>query len=147
MAEPGLSPADVCHCFAVRQAARWISQLYDQHLAAAGLRSTQYAILAHLDRQGPAGIAQLAEAMVMDRTTMTRNITPLDREGLVEIVQSETDRRRKAVGLTVRGRERLAQARPLWRRAQAAFERHYGAQEAAAMRAMLRSVPHGGKAR
>lgn len=143
MAEAGLSPADVCHCFAVRQAARWISQLYDQHLAEAGLRSTQYAILGHLERNGPAGIAELAEALVMDRTTMTRNVTPLERDGLVAIVQAETDRRRKEVRLTPRGRARLAQARPLWRRAQADFERHFGAAEAAAMRAMLRAVPQG----
>lgn len=143
MAETVLTPADVCHCFAVRQAARWISQLYDQHLAGAGLRSTQYAILAHLDRRGPASIQQLAEAMVMDRTTMTRNVTPLERDGLVEIAQAETDRRRKEVRLTAAGRQRLAQARPLWRRAQAAFERHYGAKEAAAMRKMLRAVPQG----
>lgn len=143
MAEAGLSPADVCHCFAARQAARWISQLYDQHLAAVGLRSTQYAILAQLDRKGPASIVQLAEAMVMDRTTMTRNVTPLEREGLVAIVQAESDRRRKEVRLTAQGKARLAQARPLWRRAQAAFERHYGPTEAAAMRAMLRAVPQG----
>jgi DNA-binding MarR family transcriptional regulator len=143
MAEAGLSPADVCHCFAVRQAARWISQLYDQHLAGVGLRSTQYAILSHLERSGPASIAQLAEAMVMDRTTMTRNVTPLERDGLVAIVQADADRRRKEVRLTAPGRARLAEARPLWRRAQAAFERHYGAAEAGAMRAMLRAVPQG----
>lgn len=143
MAEAGLSPADVCHCFAVRQAARWISQLYDQHLADAGLRSTQYAILAHLEREGPASIAQLAEAMVMDRTTMTRNVTPLERDGLVAIVQAAADRRRKEVRLSALGRERLRQARPAWRRAQAAFEKHYGATQAAAMRTMLRDVPQG----
>lgn len=143
MAEAGLSPADVCHCFAVRQAARWISQLYDQHLAACGLRASQYGILSQLARSGPVGIAQLAEAMVMDRTTMTRNVTPLQRDGLVEIAQSDTDRRRREVRLTAQGRARLAQARPLWRRAQAAFERHYGAREAAAMRTMLRAIPQG----
>jgi DNA-binding MarR family transcriptional regulator len=85
--------------------------------------------------------------MVMDRTTMTRNVAPLEREGLVEIVQAERDRRRKEVHLSQRGRERLAQARPAWRRAQAAFERHYGPSEAAAMRAMLRAVPAGAASR
>jgi DNA-binding MarR family transcriptional regulator len=143
VAETGLSPADVCHCFAVRQAARWITQLYDQHLAACGLRSSQYAILALLERRGPASMAELAQAMVMDRTTMTRNVSPLERDGLLEVLQDAADRRRKEVRLSAAGRERLAAARPLWRRAQAAFERHYGSKDAAALRAMLRAVPPG----
>jgi DNA-binding MarR family transcriptional regulator len=138
-----LTPMDVCHCFAVRQAGRWISQLYDQHLAGCGIRSTQYAILSQLDRIGAAGIASLAEAMVMDRTTITRNVTPLERDGLVEIAASATDRRRKELRLTAKGRETLATARPHWRRAQAAFEKHFGAEEAAALRTLLRAVPQG----
>ena len=139
----GLTPGDVCHCLAVRQAGRWISQLYDQHLAECGLRATQYAILAQLDRLGPVSIAALADAMVMDRTTITRNITPLARDGLVQIAAGPGDRRRKCVALTAHGRQTLAAARPLWRRAQAAFEKHFGAEQAAAMRALLRQVPQG----
>ena len=138
-----LTPMDVCHCFAVRQAGRWISQLYDQHLAVCGLRSTQYAILAQLDRLGPASIAQLAEAMVMDRTTITRNVTPLERDGLLEIAAAEGDRRRKALRLSPRGSQALAAARPHWRRAQQAFERHFGPEQAAALRTLLRAVPEG----
>ena len=138
-----LTPMDVCHCFAVRQAGRWISQLYDQHLAACGLRSTQYAILAQLDRLGPASIAQLAEAMVMDRTTITRNVTPLERDGLIAIVADDHDRRRKQLCLTSHGRRTLAAARPHWRRAQQAFEQHFGSQQAAALRTLLRAVPQG----
>src|SRR4051794_37602395 len=115
---PALTPMDVCHCFAVRQAGRWISQLYDQHLAACGLRSTQYAILAQLDRLGAASIAALADAMVMDRTTITRNVTPLERDGLLEIAASAVDRRRKELRLTTQGRQALAAARPHWGRAQ-----------------------------
>jgi DNA-binding MarR family transcriptional regulator len=139
----GLTPGDVCHCLAVRQAGRWISQLYDQHLAACGLRSTQYAILSQLEHLGPASIAALAEAMVMDRTTITRNITPLERDGLVEIAAAPDDRRRKCVALTPHGRRTLLAARPHWRRAQAAFEQHFGAEQAAAMRTLLRQVPQG----
>jgi DNA-binding MarR family transcriptional regulator len=134
---------DVCHCFAVRQAGRFISQLYDQHLAACGIRSTQYAILAQLDRLGPVGVAGLAQAMVMDRTTITRNVTPLERDGLVEIAATPGDRRRKELRLTAAGRATLAAARPHWKRAQAAFEKHFGAQQAAALRTLLRAVPRG----
>lgn len=139
----GPTPVEVCHCMAVRQAARWISQLYDQHLAACGLTSTQYAVLSHLQRAGAASVAQVAESMVMDRTTLTRNLAPLERDGLVQVVAAEGDRRRKVLSLTPAGTQRLAAARPQWRRAQAAFERHFGDQEAAAMRTLLREVPHG----
>ncbi|MBA2964884.1 MULTISPECIES: MarR family winged helix-turn-helix transcriptional regulator [Ramlibacter] len=135
--------ADVCHCAAVRQAGRWITQLYDEHLAAVGLRSTQFAVLSQLDRGGPLGIVGLAEAMVMDRTTITRTVTPLERDGLVAIEAAEGDRRRRVVTLTAKGRTVLAAARPHWRRAQAAFERHFGADEATAMRGLLRAVPQG----
>lgn len=141
--EKGLTPADVCHCLAVRQAGRWITQLYDQHLGRCGLRSSQYAILSRLNQLGATSIAALADAMVMDRTTITRNITPLERDGLLRIAASENDRRRKLVELTDRGRERLAAARPHWREAQAAFEKHFGARQAAAMRSLLRQVPTG----
>ena len=143
MARAELTPADLCHCMAVRQAGRWITQLYDQHLAACGLRASQYAVLSRLERLGAAGIADLAEALVMDRTTTTRTIAPLERDGLVAIEPSETDRRRKCVVLTAHGRATLAQARPHWRRAQAAFEKHFGPQQAGAMRDLLRQVPHG----
>lgn len=138
---------EVCHCMAVRQAARWISQLYDQQLSACGLTSPQYAVLSHLQRAGESSVAQLADAMVMDRTTLTRNIAPLERDGLVQVAGAEADRRRKVLTLTEAGREKLAAARPLWRKAQAAFERHFGADEAAAMRTLLRQVPRGRKAR
>jgi DNA-binding MarR family transcriptional regulator len=143
MAGTELTPSDLCHCLAVRQAGRWITQLYDQHLAGCGLRASQYAVLSRLERLGPTGIAELAEALVMDRTTTTRTIAPLQRDGLVEIAPAEDDRRRKCVALTARGRATLAEARPHWKRAQAAFEKHFGPQQAAAMRDLLRQVPHG----
>lgn len=136
-------PADACHCLAVRQAGRWIGQLYDRHLAGCGLTSAQFSILAQLDHLGGAGIAGLAQAMVMDRTTITRNIAPLERDGLVRIEADAQDGRRKVLALTAQGRAALVRARPHWRRAQAAFEKHLGARDAAAMRDMLRKVPQG----
>lgn len=138
-----LGPADLCHCLAVRQAGRWISQLYDKHLAEVGLSAAQYGVLSQLHRGGPASIAGLAEAMVMDRTTMTRTIAPLERDGLLRVEAGAEDRRRKLVHLTEEGRARLAAARPHWKRAQAAFERHFGTEDAAAMRTLLRAVPKG----
>ncbi len=138
-----LAPTDVCHCLVVRQAGRWITQLYDQHLAGTGLSSTQYTLLSQLAHLGSASMAELAEAMVMDRTTVTRNVMPLERDGLVEITPAGDDRRRKVVRLTPHGRGTWAAARPRWKQAQAAFEKHFGIDEAAVLRKLLRDVPRG----
>ncbi|WP_427912920.1 MarR family winged helix-turn-helix transcriptional regulator [Ramlibacter sp. MMS24-I3-19] len=144
----GAGAAHPCYSLAVRQAGRWITQLYDQHLAEVGLTSSQYGVLSHVDRLGPVGLAALAQAMVMDRTTLTRNLAPLERAGLVEIVAGEGDRRRKDLRLTPSGSEKLRAARPHWRRAQAAFEKHFGSDDAAALRSLLHNVPGGrGRAR
>src|SRR5271157_2996991 len=77
--------AVLCNCQAIRQAARQVTQLYDRHLAPVGLRTTQFSLLARLERAGPLAINELAARMVMDRTTMGRALRPLQREGLVAI--------------------------------------------------------------
>jgi len=83
-----LEAALACNCLAIRQAARHVTQIYDQHLAPAGLRTTQFSVLARLDRLGPVAIHELAASLVMDRTTMGRALRPLSarawlRSGLV----------------------------------------------------------------
>lgn len=129
-----------CNCFAVRSAARHVTQLYDQFLAPSGLRATQFSILAKLDRLGPMTINALAEAMVTDRTTLARNIGPLQRDGLISIEASATDRRAKQLHLTRTGTKRLDEARKAWSQAQTQFEHTYGAKRAASLRDMLRAV-------
>jgi DNA-binding MarR family transcriptional regulator len=80
-----LPSPEECNCFAVRAAARHVTQSYDQFLAPTGLRTTQFSILAKLKRKGPLTINALAEDMVMDRTTLGRNILPLERDGLIRV--------------------------------------------------------------
>src|SRR6516164_11562083 len=104
------STAQDCVCLAVRQAARHVTQFYDRMLAPSGLRTTQFSLLAKLRRQGPITINALAAEMVMDRTTLGRNILPLEREGLISITAGRTDRRSKEIRLTDAGLERLRQA-------------------------------------
>ena len=87
-----------CNCFAVRAAARHVSQSYDQFLAPTGLRTTQLSILTKLKREGPLTINTLAEGMVMDRTTLGRNILPLERDRLIRIERVASDRNPSAVG-------------------------------------------------
>src|SRR5439155_1266801 len=91
---------------AVRAAARHVTQVYDQLLAPAGLRTTQFSILAKLKRLGPLTINTLARDMVMDRTTLGRNILPLERDGLIRIEATPSDRRAKELHLTKAGEKR-----------------------------------------
>ena len=90
-----LPSSEECNCFAVRAAARHVTQYYDQFLAPTGLRTTQFSILAKLKRKGPLTINALAEDMVMDRTTLGRNILPLERDGLIRVEPAASDRRAK----------------------------------------------------
>ena len=129
-----------CNCLAIRQASRHVTQFYDQLLAPSGLRTTQYAILSRLQRSGPVPINALAAALVMDRTTLGRNILPLERDGLIEIGASPADRRRREVRLTPDGAARLRAARRGWAVAQQRFDEVFGAARAAALRDLLREV-------
>jgi DNA-binding MarR family transcriptional regulator len=129
-----------CNCFAVRSAARHVTQFYDQFLAQSGLRTTQFGILARLKRLGPLTINVLAKDMVMDRTTLGRNILPLERDGLIRIEATPSDRRAKELHLTKAGEKRLQAARKGWAEAQARFETTYGPKRAAELRKMLKSL-------
>ena len=129
-----------CNCLAIRQAARHVTQFYDQLLAPSGLRATQLAILGRLQRGGPMPINALAAELVMDRTTLGRNILPLQRDGLIEIGASSTDRRRREVRLTPAGTARLRAATQNWKVAQQRFDQVFGADRAAALRDLLREV-------
>jgi len=129
-----------CHCFAVRAAARHVTQFYDQLLASTGLRATQFTILATLHAQGPLSINSLASVIVMDRTTLGRNILPLQRKGLIKIERGASDRRAKELRLTRAGAKRLQAAVRGWEQAQAQLEDTIGGKRTAALRAMLWAV-------
>jgi DNA-binding MarR family transcriptional regulator len=129
-----------CNCFAVRAAARHVTQFYDQLLAPTGLRTTQFSILAKLNRHEPLTINALAEDMVTDRTTLSRNILPLERDGLIRIEPTASDRRAKKLHLTKAGKKRLHDALKVWSQAQARFETSFGVKRAAELRTLLRAV-------
>lgn len=135
-----MTAESVCNCLALRQAARQITQLYDDALAATGLRVTQYSVLAMLARLGPSSQQALADALVMDRSTLGHNLRPLERERLVKLAVDPEDRRTRRLELTARGKTKLAAARGCWRSAQERFESRYGAANAKQLRAMLRAV-------
>ena len=129
-----------CNCFAVRSAARHVTQLYDQLLAPVGLRVTQFSILAKLRRRGPLTINALAGDMVMDRTTLGRNIQPLERDGLIRIEPAPSDRRAKELHLTKAGEKRLEAGFEAWAKAQARFEASFGTKRSVELRMLMRAV-------
>jgi DNA-binding MarR family transcriptional regulator len=133
-----------CNCLALRQAARHVTQFYDQFLAPSGLRATQYSILARLQRKGPMTINTLAAELVMDRTTLGRNILPLQRDGLIAVGPGEFDRRSKELRLTSAGAARFRAALKGWRAAQAQFESVFGVDRARELRALLHDVATNG---
>ena len=140
MSRSAYSGPEDCNCLAVRQAARHITQFYDQLLAPSGLRTTQFSILAKLRQMGRMTINGLAAEMVMDRTTLGRNILPLERDGLIAVAQGSRDRRSKELQVTAAGEARFREGMQGWVEAQRRFEKALGAERAADMRGLLRSV-------
>lgn len=129
-----------CYCASLRQASRYLTSFYDQMLSGSGLRVTQFSILAKLRRAGPASVNQLARTMVMDRTTLARNLQPLVRDELVVINSGELDRRERVIALTERGRELVTAALPAWERAQQLFAERYGLEQAEQLRTTMSEV-------
>ena len=127
-------------CFAIRQAARYVSQLYDRHLANVGLTITQFSLLGRLKRTGPMTMKQMAEAMRMQRTTLVRTIQPLRRNGLVSSEALGSDPRTLSIALTAEGEALLSAAREHWYAAQAEFEHRFGAERAAVLRGELFAI-------
>lgn len=134
------TPLPECHCLALRQATRHVTQFYDRWLAPTGLRTTQFSILAKLKGLGPMTINALAGELVMDRTTLGRTMLPLERDGLISVGTATADRRSKELHLTEAGVEQLRAARKLWGEAQTRFEAAFGGERASALRNELRAV-------
>ncbi len=109
--------ASSCALLSLRKASRAVTQLYDAALSPSGLKGTQFSLLAAVVFAGEAPMTRLAEALVMDRTTLTRNLGPLKRAGLIESRRGK-DHRTRVVAVTQRGRRILRKAYPLWEAAQ-----------------------------
>ena len=107
-----------CLCFALRRAARAVTQHYDRLLRPSGLRTTQFSLLALLAQAGPMPMTRLATRLGLERTTLTRNLGPLAAKGWVAVEEDE-DRRVRNVRITPPGKAKAKAALPLWRKAQA----------------------------
>lgn len=109
-------------------------------IVGSGIHAQQFPILAIIMHKGPLTITELAEEMAMDRTTLTRSLSHLERDGHIAIVSEKKDRRNKIITLTVCGKEQLDVAIKMWRLAQAEFESRFGAERAASLREELRAA-------
>ncbi len=119
---------DHCACFALRQAAREITRFYEERMGDLGLTAGQFTILTALHGAADIPFARLASGLGMDRTTLSRALRPLAREGLVEL-SPEGPRRRRSARLTQAGRRRFAEALPKWHAAQAAAAARFGGRD------------------
>jgi len=137
--EAGSEP-EICNCLALRQAARHVTQFYDQFMAPTGLRTSQFSILVRLRRQGPMKINALAAQLLLDRTTLGRNLLPLQRAGLISIARGKTDRRSREVSLTASGVERMRAGIKRWAAAQREFEARFGGERSVELRGLMHAV-------
>jgi DNA-binding MarR family transcriptional regulator len=127
----------VCSNGAMRRAARRLGQLYDDVIAASGLKATQLGLLFEIKRLDEPTLRALADHLVMDLSALGHTLKPLVRDGLVELVADATDRRAKRVTLTAAGLAKLRLGLRLWRTANGRFERAFGADNAAQLRNAL----------
>jgi len=111
-----------CSCSTLRQLTRKMTNIYDHHLAADGLTISQYSLLARIGKYGPIGVIPLANAMGMDRSTMSRTLKPLIGAGWIESVdlplEMLTDKRSFGVILSSEGHRKWKKSMPNWRKAQ-----------------------------
>src|SRR3984957_18702566 len=114
---------DNCYCLHLQRAARATARRYDDALRPLGLTSGQFSLLMSLNRVEPPTMGEVASLLAMDRTTLTANLKPLERRGLVELAVDPADRRSRRLALTRSGRDLLAAALPAWKREHGATER------------------------
>jgi DNA-binding MarR family transcriptional regulator len=125
-----------CTNFKLRQLARRVSQLYDAEVGKAGLKTTQYSLLSHVLRLGPIRPGELAAAMTMDASTLTRNLQPMVAAGWLELAPGD-DGRSRSVRITPAGRDKRAEAQRYWKVAQESLNQQLGKDSVRALHALL----------
>jgi DNA-binding MarR family transcriptional regulator len=121
--ETTLHVRDTCLCLHLQRAARVVARRFDDALRPLGLTQGQFSLLMSLNRPEPPAMAGVASLLAMDRTTLTANLKPLERRGLITVTVDESDRRSRRLALTAEGRALLVAAVPVWKRTHAALER------------------------
>jgi DNA-binding MarR family transcriptional regulator len=139
--ETTLQVRDACLCLHLQRAARVVARRFDDVFRPLGITQGQFSLLMSLNRPEPPTLGSVADLLAMDRTTLTANLKPLERRGLVRIKVDQEDRRSRRLALTADGRALLAAATPIWKRHHAALERQLK-RSADALRADLIALSH-----
>ena len=124
-----------CYCLASRQAARKLTRLYDSHMQDAGIRATQFTILSQLMLRGEMPVGRLAGFLGMERTTLTRNLAPLETQGWISTKPGE-DPRARILAITAQGRGVVRRSFPYWAKAQAEAGKMLGVDGQAALKVL-----------
>lgn len=111
-----------CLCFGVHRAARTLARRFDEAFAPLGISHGQYSLMISLNRPDPPRLGEAAAFLAMDRTTLTANLKPLERQGYVKIVPDKDDKRSRRLILTTAGRRILTAAVPIWRKTHDALD-------------------------
>jgi DNA-binding MarR family transcriptional regulator len=131
---------DHCLCLQVQRAARALARRFDEALRPFALTQGQFSLLMSLNRRQPPSIGEVSALLAMDRTTVTANVKPLARRGLVKVKVDREDKRNRRLALTASGRALLGAAAPIWKRAHAATERRLRGSSADILRASLHDL-------
>jgi DNA-binding MarR family transcriptional regulator len=105
---------DACLCLHIQRAARVLARRFDEALRPVGLTNEQFSLLMSLNRPEPPTMGTVAALLMMDRTTLTAALKPLERRGLVQVRADPADKRSRRLALTADGTELLAKAVPIW---------------------------------
>ncbi len=138
--ETTLHVYDHCLCFAAQRAARSLARRFDEALSPLGLTSGQFSLLTSLNQPEPPSMGSIAALLVMDRTTLTANLKPLEQRGWVKIVVDEADRRVRRLILTPAGRKVLQSAMPVWVDVHGEIDRLLPASDGRTLRRGLRAL-------
>lgn len=135
-----LEVRDACLCLHLQRAARAVARRFDAAFRPLGLTSGQFSLLMSLNRREPPTIGSIAALLAMDRTTLTANLKPLERRGLLRVQIDAADKRSRRLMLTPAGRTLLATAVPVWRETHAAIDRLLPRSRPDALRRDLRAL-------
>lgn len=138
--ETTLHVRDTCLCLHTQRAARALARRFDDAFRPLGLSNGQFSLLMSLNRPEPASMGSVAALLAMDRTTLTANLKPLARRGLVSVTVDKEDRRSRRLTLTPAGRALLIAAVPVWKKTHAAVERLLARSSPEDLRAALRAL-------
>ena len=131
--------SSVCNCLNLRRASLAITEIYDHYLAPSQLSISQFSILKHIFAMEPVNVSELADEIRLDRTTLVRNLKPLEQQGLIHDIALSGTRNRQLC-LTAEGREKIEQANIYWEQAQEQIEAQLGQEDIEILQALLLKI-------